>query len=241
MRYLLALPTSLSLLCLSYALAHHPERRQDDENHNGMQRFVTRPDIEPARWNVEIYDRERLAPGYWFVSPYEKNGYKLPGGSWIGPHIYDNDGELIWSGSHLFNKINVMDFKVQKVGDEEMLSMLYAVEGNAYLLDHAYRVKDTIFVGETGVTFNMHDFHTVEDGSKFLYLQRNVTQASREMSMEELGFDGMCSVTFPGFEERDVETKDVLFKWDATGIIPFSDSTMDAASVESRCRGWDYL
>lgn len=207
-----------------------------------MQRFVSRPDIEPARWNVQVYDKTRLAPGYWFVSPYEKNGYKLPGGSWIGPHIYDETGELIWSGSHMFNRINVMDFAKRNVDGKEMLTMLYAVEGSAYIIDNHYRVQDTVFTGETGVTFNMHDFHTIEDGTKYLYLKRNITEASQEMSQEELGFDGKCKVTFPGFEEKDVKTKEMLFKWDGTGNIPLSDSTMVAGPLEQRCAvHWDYL
>jgi hypothetical protein len=63
------------------------------------------------------------------------------------------------------------------------------------------------------------------------------------MSMHDLGFDGKCSVTFPGFEERDVETGEILFTWDASGIIPLSDSTLAFDSVKDRCTGgsWDYL
>ena len=206
------------------------------------QNVEQRPDIEPARWKVEVFEEDSLAPGYWFVSPYEKNGYKLPGRSWIGPHIYDGKGELIWSGSHMFNRINVMDFKIQNVDGTDLLSMLYAVEGNAYLLDNRYRVKQTVFTGQTGVTFNMHDFHTVNDGTRYLYLQRNITEASEELSMEEIGFDGKCKITFPGFEERDVKSKNKLFKWDATGIISMNESTMQFAPVPVRCASyWDYL
>jgi hypothetical protein len=117
-----------------------------------------------------VYDEDAVAPGYWFVSPYEKNGYQLPGGSWIGPHIYDKYGELVWSGSHLFDNINVMDFGVMKVGGENLLSMSYAVNGTGVLLDHRYQVKQTVVMGITGVTYNMHDFRTVENGSRFLYL-----------------------------------------------------------------------
>ena len=73
--------------------------------------------------------------------------------------------------------------------------------------------------------------------------QRNFTHASRKISRQDLGFDGECSVTFPGFEEKDVETGEILFKWDATGIIPLSDSTLAFGPVEDRCTGgsWDYL
>ena len=142
----------------------------------------------------------------------------------------------------MFNRINVMDFKVMNVEGTDMLSMLFAVEGNAYILDDRYEGKQTVFTGETGVTFNMHDFHTVEDGTRYLYLQRNITEASRELTMQDLGYNGTCKVTFPGFEERDVKSKEKLFKWDGTGNIPFSDSTMAFAPAEDRCRSyWDYL
>ena len=70
----------------------------------------------------------------------------------------------------MFNRINVMDFGVMNVAGESLLSMSYAVEGNGYILDHQYRVRQTVFEGFTGETYNMHDFHTIEDGSKFLYL-----------------------------------------------------------------------
>ena len=142
----------------------------------------------------------------------------------------------------MFNRINVMDFGVMNVGGEDMLSMLYAVEGNGYILDHSYQVKQTVFTGTTGSTFNMHDFRTIEGGTKYLYLQRDMTPASRELSMEELGYDGECKVTFPAFEERDVESLEKLHHWDATGIICMNESTMQFAPVEARCtQNWDYL
>ncbi len=135
-----------------------------------------------------------------------------------------------------------MDFKVMNVQGKDMLSMLYAVEGNAYILDNQYKVKQTHFTGITGKTFNMHDFHSVEDGTHFLYLQRNLTEASEEMSSEELGFDGKCKVCFAGFEEADIDSGETLFKWDATGHITFNESTMAFAPVQERCKiYWDYL
>lgn len=129
-----------------------------------------RPDIECASWKVTVYDEDAVAPGYWFVSPYEKNGYKLPGGSWIGPHIYDKDGELIWSGSYLVDNINTMDFGVMNVGGEPLLSMSYAVNYTGVLLDSQYQVKQTVVMGTGEVNYNMHDFRTVDNGSRFLYL-----------------------------------------------------------------------
>ena len=67
--------------------------------------------------------------------------------------------------------------------------------------------------------------------------------ASAATARQDLRYDGECSVTFPGFEERDVITGEIVFKWDADGIIPLSDSTMAFDPVEKRCTGgsWDFL
>lgn len=255
MRHFLALPASIAALVYTAfatppgwpqnapALGSEPHvSEQDDLPDELLQKYITRPDIVPAKWKVQINDQSRLAPGYWFVAPYEKNGYRIPGGSWIGPHIYDGNGELVWSGSQMFNHINVMDFKVLNVGGENLLSMLYAVEGSAYLLDKHYQVQETVFTGETGVVFNMHDFNTVEDGKRFLYLQRNITETSAETSLAEIGYDGPCQVTFPGFEERDVRTKQLIYKWDASGKISMNDSTLLFLEPEERCAEfWDFL
>ncbi|KAK5173310.1 uncharacterized protein LTR77_001991 [Saxophila tyrrhenica] len=239
MRYTCSVAFLLSYLtCMIVAAEKTPKYE-----YHGMRKFLTRPDIEVPTWKVSVYDEAKVAPGHWFVAPYEVNGNKKPGGSWIGPHIFDSTGELVWSGSHMFKRINVMDFGVMDVGGEDLLSLSYAVEGRGYILDKQYKVKQTVVEGMTGKTYNMHDFHTVENGSHFLYLQRNITHASAQLAKQDLGYDGECSVTFPGFEERDVKTGEVLFKWDATGKIPLSDSTLTHGPVENRCTGgaWDYL
>lgn len=59
-----------------------------------------RPDIEAPRWNVTIYDQDRVSPGYWFVEPYDYLDQSLiNGGKWTAPMIFDGTGELIWSGA----------------------------------------------------------------------------------------------------------------------------------------------
>ena len=62
----------------------------------GLDKYVSRPDIVSPKWQVQIHDTQNIAPGYWFLSPYARVGEKAPGGAWIGPHIYDGHGGLIW-------------------------------------------------------------------------------------------------------------------------------------------------
>lgn len=32
--------------------------------------FVTRPELKAPKFNVAIYDWDKLTPGYWFLGPY---------------------------------------------------------------------------------------------------------------------------------------------------------------------------
>jgi len=54
------------------------------------------PDVRAVKFDIERLDRDRTAPGYWFVSPYlhiEPDGpTTVYEPSQIGPHIYDEDG-----------------------------------------------------------------------------------------------------------------------------------------------------
>lgn len=48
------------------------------------------------RFDIETLDRNRTAPGYWFVSPYLHIEPDEPSSEYeqyqTGPHIYDEDG-----------------------------------------------------------------------------------------------------------------------------------------------------
>lgn len=56
--------------------------------------FRTRPDLLAPRWNITIHDEKALAPGYYAVAPYKQLSITKRGEAWIGPHIYDQEGEL---------------------------------------------------------------------------------------------------------------------------------------------------
>jgi len=57
---------------------------------------VQLPDVRALKWEVTHYDRERQAPGYWFVAPYGQIFPEQPTKKFrqyqVGPYIFDNDG-----------------------------------------------------------------------------------------------------------------------------------------------------
>jgi hypothetical protein len=54
------------------------------------------PDVRAVKFNIEYHNRERVSPGYWFVSPYLHIDPDPPSSLYeqyqIGPHIYDDEG-----------------------------------------------------------------------------------------------------------------------------------------------------
>ncbi len=228
---------ALLALPLRFAAANqwgHPE--------DGVDKYITRPDIVSPRWEVTIHDKTNIAPGYWFVAPYEKIGERKPGGAWIGPHIYDGNGDLVWSGAYKWDDRNIMDFKLSNVRGEDMLTMMLPPEEDGILLDNHYQIVEKVPVGIKGKTLNMHEFTFVEEGKTLLLMKRNVTHASKELS-KAVGYDGECSVMFAAFEDIDTTTWETRFTWTSSDWVGLEESTLDTAPVKQRCGGgaWDYL
>jgi hypothetical protein len=58
--------------------------------------LVQLPDVRAVKFDITYQDRNRVAPGYWFVSPYLHISPDEPTSLYeqyqVGPHIYDQDG-----------------------------------------------------------------------------------------------------------------------------------------------------
>ena len=258
--YSYSIPTSIlvcSFILLSgfhhvYASRPSPHRRDDGYNahfaeidpnasnhQKKFQSFVTRPDIDAPRWDVTIYDEEALAPGYWFVAPYTDPAPNRRGGNWVGPHIYDGKGQLIWSGVPMFKGYNAFGFRMSNFNGEDMLSMVYRHQ-DAIIMDNHYEIHTKAHV-EEGFDLNMHEFNIVDNGTRLL-LMRTVGKKTTRENSASIDFDGKCNVRFYGFEERDGTTLEPVFTWLSEGVVPLDDSSAVQNPVKKRCSdGWDYM
>lgn len=95
----------LAFVCLEFLVAAGVEGKKKKEGHyyeggkdvgvaSDFFSFRSRPDLLAPRWNITTYDSKALSPGYIFVAPYKKLDITARGEGWIGPHIYDQNGEL---------------------------------------------------------------------------------------------------------------------------------------------------
>lgn len=220
-------------------------------------RFVTRPDIGSPKWNLEVYDAEALAPGYWFVAPYASLDQKtFP--HWNGPHIYDQNGDLIWSGASFFKHYNTFDFRVTQVNGEPMMSLVVPHDmhgpkggnihhmafpghgkGDGVILDDSYNVYTTVDMRGDIPDPNMHDLTIMNNGKRALML----TQKTYEPTPVRIGkFNRPCNVGWQGFRETETETGKVVFEWDAQHHIDPFESTRYEAPYRVMCQDeWDIL
>ena len=154
----------------------------------------------------------------------------------LGPHIYDSEGELVWSGAGLMNE-NVMDFRVSNVKGEDMLTLLF--KGTAFLIDDRYEIREKLEISEPWRA-DEHDFYFLDNGRRVLVFQKEERNATLDQS-REVGFDGNCVVTYEQFQELDTETWQPVFYWDSMDHVPLIESTQENSFIEDRCAGWDYL
>lgn len=218
------------------------DRRLVTQQNRKFFKFVTRPDIDAPLWNMKVYDNDSLAPGYLFLAPYQDLDQKEPGDAWVGPHIYDGDGQLIWSGSPLFAHWNTFDFGVTKVGGKDMLQVLYAHGSAGVILDDTYQVHQSVALGDEVALADMHSFHVIDDGRRALVITRTQQNVSVDRSAM-VGFEGNCLAGYGGFQEVDLEAGGkVVFNWNADQHIGLHESTFNTNLTQEMCRhGWDIL
>lgn len=237
---LLLLPAILRSYTI-LAKAATPEIHDDD---SGLFSFHSRPDIRAPKWDIQVHDSAALAPGYWFFGPYETlNMDDELGNGWIGPHIYDTDGTLIWSGAPLFSNGNIEDFRISNVNGEDMMTVMDQRHSKGVFIDNHFNVRDRRQAsGPEQGTFNSHEFHFVENGTKALVVWSKNKDYTDSETMEAIGLDKVCTVACDGINEYDVASWKSTFEWTSCGHIGLEESTYKTGFYEKQCaHRWDYV
>ncbi|KAJ5728676.1 uncharacterized protein N7483_003184 [Penicillium malachiteum] len=237
----------LGALLLSSCLQTVGAARQDED----LMSFVTLPEVRALKWEVTHHDRERQAPGYWFVAPYGQISPETPTHKYqqyqVGPYIYDNDGVLVWAGPALFDNRNTFDFRANlNMDGEPRLSFIVAWDiengadrGNGVILDNHYQVEREVLPLVDVHDFNMHEFNIMDGGKTVLACVYRPT----EISLEEFGRPEEKSwVVSGGFAEFNIETNELLTQWNSLDHLSLTESNMfHAWDVPQGAPGWDYV
>ncbi|KAK2754654.1 hypothetical protein FQN54_006787 [Arachnomyces sp. PD_36] len=217
---------SLSLSILIRSVLAFPVDDQD------LTTFVSEPEIKAPLFDVTIHNKDRVSPGYWFVAPYwlirpeEATNRYMP--CQIGPHIYDGDGTLIWTGACRFQNSNVFDFNTVEIDNQTYISFIHNNSpdleqnpGYGVILDENYHEIHRVPNPEYVKSFNMHEFNLIDNGRSAL----STLYKAELVDMSDINLRGRGYITAGGIFEQDVETGATLFQWDGHDHIPLNEST----------------
>lgn len=138
---------------------------------------------------------------------------------------------------------DVIDFKMSNVRGEDLMTFLVQREGNGYILDNTFEVREKVKVGTLGVDFNSHEFYFMDNGKRAIVLAEGRRDATKEQALA-IKYEKNCRCLFNGFKELDTRTWEPLFEWSSFEHIPLEESTFLDGGVDRLCNdawGWDFV
>lgn len=203
---------------------------------------MQRPDLYPPVMTIEKSDPDRLSPGYIFLGPYEAEN--------PGPYIYDNDGQLVWSGWGNSGPGNAHAPHVCKYKGTNHLCFFQGNQqkgycrGHGVILDNRYRVVRSVQAGGGMSSSDMHEFMPIHDGKTALmtiYQQRQFDMSPWNVK------SGVGWIMESIFQEVDVESDEVVFEWrsldhvDPSMGYTYPDHTDTSGDGLDPHSPWDYF
>ncbi|KAI0151769.1 ASST-domain-containing protein [Xylariaceae sp. FL1272] len=200
-------------------------------------KFVTRPDLMSPKWNITYHHKELIAPGYWFVTPFKFIGHLLDDVKWVpcqvGPMIYDNDGELVWSGACQYNQRIMYDLFPVELNNQTVLKAIvknseFPVSncGAGAFINQEYDLVHDFFIDKEDLHVNIHEFNFIERRNTTLV----TTRRPRQWSGHSLGLnEDLIWIDSNGFREYNLTTGNITFQWHAEYHVSLSESTLPPA------------
>ncbi|KAJ5147072.1 hypothetical protein N7526_000424 [Penicillium atrosanguineum] len=192
--------------------------------------------------NIEHSDPSKLAPGYIFITPYEAQN--------PGPYIFDNSGELVWSGWGVSGPGNAHGMHVCKYNGADHLCFFQGNQqkgycrGHGVILDNTYRIVRSVQPGGGMASSDMHEFLPIGNGKTALmtvYQQRQFDMTPWNIKT------GVGWLMESVFQEIDTETSKVIFEWRSLDHVDPSTSYTWPAHTDTSGTGlnvhepWDYF
>ncbi|KAH0346118.1 hypothetical protein KCU83_g7543, partial [Aureobasidium melanogenum] len=209
--------------------------------------YITRPELRPPLFNVKIYDPAAIAPGYWFVAPYND----------LKPEKYSRKyspcQELVWSGACIFENRNAFDFKpLASSGEDGMhnVSMILGsalehgrhMKGMGIILNNSLEIIQTIPAPRSSQVINMHEFNIVDDGKHALTVMYEAQFVENSASGGAGPSWDAIWIGNNGFQEVDIASGEVRFQWWALDHVDPSESVepipLGPGSSEN---SWDFF
>ncbi|KAK4626733.1 hypothetical protein CLAFUW4_04079 [Fulvia fulva] len=241
-----------ALLCCMFALQAQAAFDLAYGDDSDLTSFVTRPEIKTPKFNVTIYDQDRISPGYWFVAPYamifqENHAHKYYQPCQTGPTIYDSLGNLVWSGACKVRNQNTCDFRAWEFNGSLFTSAILTPfrgvddpQGHGIITDSSFDTIGELHVPPTMHNLNMHELNLIEDGTKAMHILHEPVQMDLSALNQNVDSGWIMDI---GFREVDLTTGDLVFEWWAArgGHVSVTESSVPFRGANIKREAWNWF
>ncbi|KIY47640.1 hypothetical protein FISHEDRAFT_18207, partial [Fistulina hepatica ATCC 64428] len=197
--------------------------------------------LKPVAWNYVVSlnetSQKAVYDGYIFFSP------KGEGVTMSGPLIFNQAGQMIWSGAHLGHSMaySVVSYK----GEDHIMVWQGVVTpdghglGKTLLINNRYEIVTEISTGgEIGQGMSdLHEASMSPNGTALVTAYVLV-----KMDLSSVGGPKRGYVLDGVFQEVDVETGEALFTWHSLDHVPLEETYQNIGhSGRAPGQSWDYF
>ncbi|THZ82942.1 hypothetical protein D6C84_05363 [Aureobasidium pullulans] len=209
--------------------------------------FRSRPDLHAPMLEMTLLRPELVAPGYIMLAPYRNVD--------PGPYIYDNWGQLVWSGAgssgpKTAHAPHTCDYK-----GEEHLCYFQGEQhqgfarGHGVIMDKHYRIVKTVESSGAGASSDMHEFRLTpySNGTTALMTVYQPRQYDLTTNPKFQIQNGMGWIVEGVFQEIEIDTGRVVFEWRSTDHLDpsltytFPGRTDTSGNGLTEKTPWDYF
>ncbi|KAI6851728.1 hypothetical protein KC350_g1556, partial [Hortaea werneckii] len=144
-----------SLWCVGLLLLRVGQA-QLNNNTSPTSQFKSRPDLHAPIIDFQVLKPELVQPGYIFLAPYRNVD--------PGPYIYDNYGNLVWSGAGSSGPKTAHAPRVCTYQGSDHLCYFQGEQhqgfarGHGVIMDQNYRIVKTVESSGAGASSDMHEY-----------------------------------------------------------------------------------
>ncbi|KAK5175626.1 uncharacterized protein LTR77_000765 [Saxophila tyrrhenica] len=227
-----------SLICIGLFLLLREARGEVNNETSPTHIFKSRPDLHAPMIDILLLQPDLVEPGYIFIAPYRNLD--------PGPYIYDNQGELVWSGAGWSGPRVAHTPRVCQYHGEDHLCFFTGEQhqgfsrGHGVIMDKHYRTVRTIEAHGAGATSDMHEFKMAPyaDGKSVLMTVYQPRQYDLTTNPRFNVKDGMGWIVEGVFQEIEIDTNKLLFEWRSLDHVDPGDAWTTPHSTDTSGNGW---
>lgn len=189
-----------------------------------------------------MHNDSYITPGLIFLAPYQTTQ--------PGPYLYDNKGNLVWSGYGPTGAGPSFDFRLCPYNGSDHLCFFTGQEllgysrGYGLILDSSYSVVESVQSQAGDVPSDQHEFKVIDGGKSALV----TVFGPHQYDLSAYGITGGLGwIMDCSFQEIEIGTDKVLFEWSSLNYVPPTASFVAPNTTDTSGTGlsssepWDYF